>query len=116
MIDFTHSDTASIRCPLHNQHESFTAGHTVQPEDPLLVRYPCGYVDGLAPSAGVEPFAPDAGIGKSFEILKELSNRLQRLEERPYTRPTVPRMEPRPTEPTTSKEPSILEQYANPDK
>lgn len=89
MIEFAHSDTASIRCPYHNHRETFTAGHTIQPTDPSLVRYPCGYVDGLAPRLGMESTVP---VPDRDEAMLELSKRLMRLEERggPRRIPTTP--------------------------
>jgi len=96
-IEFIHSDTGSIRCPLHNQRESFTAGHIIQPMDSRQVRYPCGYVDGLASaSPSIEPALP---VLRRDELLAELVNRLKRLEERPYTRPRPMPTTPRGTAP-----------------
>mgnify|MGYP001611720406 CR=1 FL=1 len=96
MAEFKHPDIGSIRCPYHNQRESFTTGHIIQPLDTMLVRYPCGYVDGLAPRLGMEPTVPVPGRD---ELVTELSKRLMRLEERQVPRRTPPRTEP-PTRPS----------------
>lgn len=40
-----------IRCPHHHVFEEFTPGAIPQPHDTSLVRYPCGYVDGIEPTA-----------------------------------------------------------------
>jgi len=90
MIEFKHSDTGSIRCPFHNRRESFAAG-IIQPSDHLLVRYPCSYVGGLTPTA--RPERVEGRIGRD-ELVQELSNRLQRIEERQVPRRTPPRIEP----------------------
>lgn len=87
MIEFVHSDTGSIRCLLHNQRETFEAGHIMQPTNPLQVRYPCGYVDGLAPVTPVPaPQLMDTGL------LDEVVTRIKRIEERgvPRRMPTTP--------------------------
>ena len=94
MAEFKHSDIGSIRCPLHNQRESFKAGTIIQPTDPSLVRYPCGYVDGLAPVAPTP--APQL---TDTVLLDEVVNRIKRLEER-----GLPRRVPSP--PSTPQPPT----------
>lgn len=85
MIEFEHSDVGSIRCPLHNQREAFTAGLIIQPTDPSLVRYPCGYVDGLTSKMGFDPAVP---VPNKDELTKELITRLEQLEQRGAPRRT----------------------------
>lgn len=112
MPDFKHSDMGSIRCPYHNQRETFTAGSIIQPDDRNLVRYPCGYIEGLpGTNLGVPPLIPESQDLQDALTLRELSNRLRRLEERPYSRPSVPKIESRPA--PTSQEPTILGTYGN---
>jgi len=81
----------TIFCPYHRQRESFDPP-VMQPADNRLVRYPCGYVDG------VEQLEPVARPQSTEELEEKVAKLTEMVRQQQYRRapqhPMAPRVEP----------------------